>query len=297
MIRFFHSPVSSHVNHKTNLARLAGSTAVWTLIGRTLNQLAGLAVRARIMEVKRSVAKATGGRVAAGPFAGLAYPALAAYGSALYPKLLGLYEKELHDVISHDLAFRQVDVVVDLGCAEGYYAIGFARMFPGARVLAYEINEEARTLCAQMARHNGVDARIEIHGAAPAGWEKSFSRDSQALIFCDCEGAERELFDRDIAKTLRNAHLVIELHNTFDHIMTSFADTHEVRLIVSTDDEFKAQACESPLLAGECVAVRKGLVAENRHWTMAWVFLRPKGSATAKERITDVALSLRPFLY
>lgn len=199
-------------------------------------------------------------------------------------------------MIRHELTGRQFDVVADIGCAEGYYAVGFARMFPQARVLAFDIDAEARSLCAKMARHNGVDARIEIQGAAPAGWEKSFSPDSQVLIFCDCEGAERELFDRDIAQTLRNAHLVIELHNTFDHIMTSFADTHEVRLIVSTDDEFKAQTCESPLLAGECVAVRKGLVAENRHWTMAWVFLRPKGSATAKERITDVALSLRPFL-
>ena len=45
-------------------------------------------VRARTFAVKRLIDKETGGHVIAGPFAGLSYPELTAFGSALYPKLL-----------------------------------------------------------------------------------------------------------------------------------------------------------------------------------------------------------------
>jgi hypothetical protein len=135
-----------------------------------------------------------------------------------------------------------------------------------------------------------------VGGRAREDWAEAFSPDERVLVFCDCEGAERELFDPRNVRALRHAHLVIELHNTFDHIVSAFAATHEVRIIVSTDDDFKAQACESPLLRDECATVRRGLVAENRHWTMAWASLRPKGQSARDQSGAEVTLSLRPFL-
>lgn len=285
---------------KSILARLLGCTWVWRLAGQPLLRLGNLALRARIATVKASVIQGTGGRVAAGPFTGLSYPELTAFGSALYPKLLGVYEAELHSVIEQQLAPRRFDVVADIGCAEGYYAIGFARMFPAARVLAFDISEEAQALCTRMARHNGVGDRVEVKGCADSDWTNAFAPDERVLVFCDAEGAEREIFSPRSVAALQRAHVIVEIHNTFDHVVSVFAASHELRVIVTTDDDFKANTNKSPALANEPAVVRRGLVAENRHWTMAWIYLRPKthgAPPVAVEPKAEVSLSLRPFLY
>lgn len=72
--------------------------------------------------------------VQGGPFQGLQYvpsiveSALAvprALGSALIPKLLGCYEAELQGVLAQILATPYQDIL-DIGSAEGYYAVGLA---------------------------------------------------------------------------------------------------------------------------------------------------------------------------
>ena len=61
-------------------------------------------------------------KVLNGPFEGMQYPNFESYGSASWPKLLGTYESELTNAI---LAKKDTDYssIVDIGCAEGYYAV------------------------------------------------------------------------------------------------------------------------------------------------------------------------------
>src|SRR6266446_5569422 len=66
----------------------------------------------------------TGGRVPKGPFAGMRYIDNA-FGSAYVPKLLGIYERELNDCIERACALS-FPLIIDIGAAEGYYAIGMA---------------------------------------------------------------------------------------------------------------------------------------------------------------------------
>ena len=63
--------------------------------------------------------------VLTGIFKGLKYPELTAYGSALYPKLIGSYEKELCPTLAR-LLEKNYSEIIDTGCAEGYYAVGLA---------------------------------------------------------------------------------------------------------------------------------------------------------------------------
>ena len=44
--------------------------------------------------------------------------------------------------------------ILDIGCAEGYYAVGLARMFPNAFVKAYNSSPIARDLCNKMVQTN-----------------------------------------------------------------------------------------------------------------------------------------------
>jgi methylase of polypeptide subunit release factors len=52
--------------------------------------------------------------------------------------------------------------VIDIGAAEGYYAIGFARRLPAARVIASDLDPVARLLCWLLARRNGVGDRVSV---------------------------------------------------------------------------------------------------------------------------------------
>jgi hypothetical protein len=65
-----------------------------------------------------------GGLVLSGPFAGMKY-IRSTDGSAPARKLLGGYQAELHSAIAQTLD-RERRVVVEIGCAEGDYAAGYA---------------------------------------------------------------------------------------------------------------------------------------------------------------------------
>ena len=54
--------------------------------------------------------------------------------------------------------------VLNIGCAEGYYAVGLARRMPQARVLAFDINRTAQDTCRALAAKNGVADRVQVSG-------------------------------------------------------------------------------------------------------------------------------------
>jgi hypothetical protein len=147
--------------------------------------------------------------VLSGPFQGLQYPSLQASGSALILKILGVYESELHTDIE---ALREsYECILDIGCAEGYYAVGLARMHQGATVHAYDIDPDAARKTIDMAALNNVSNRLEIHGGA--SWQDLLTVSNQkALIVCDCEGHERFLFSHQNIRYLADCDLIIELH-------------------------------------------------------------------------------------
>ena len=66
------------------------------------------------------------------------------------PKLLGCYEFELHPHILA-AAGRGYDAVINVGAAEGYYAVGLARLMPEARVYAYDTNAASHPVCRSVA--------------------------------------------------------------------------------------------------------------------------------------------------
>ncbi len=74
------------------------------------------------------IASRHGWVVQGGPFAGMAYLHRSLDGP-LPPRLLGCYEAELHGALERILGTRY-DTVVDIGCAEGYYAVGLALKMP-----------------------------------------------------------------------------------------------------------------------------------------------------------------------
>jgi hypothetical protein len=84
------------------------------------------------------VARQTRCHVLLGPFADLRYP-FASLPRQLFlgPLQVGSYESELHETVEGIVA-REPQVLVNVGAAEGYYAVGLARRLAELEVIAYE---------------------------------------------------------------------------------------------------------------------------------------------------------------
>lgn len=211
--------------------------------------------------------------VLSGPFTGMRYVRESA-GSAFAPKLLGTYESELHPAIM-SIASERYDQVVDVGCAEGYYAVGLALMFRVGAVAAYDSDPKARALCEELAAVNGVSDRVTVLGACDPSSLRS-ARGRRSLVICDCEGYEADLFTADAVEALGMSDLIVELHGMFrpgveEYLANSFVATHEVALI-----PVSAREPEAPLPVWLPSPLRKFAVDEFRHPSQKWMFLRAR---------------------
>ena len=174
-----------------------------------------------------------GARIRSGPFAGMEYVSQATEG-ALVPRLLGAYESELHP---HILAFAREDLeaVIDVGCAEGYYAVGLARLMPQATIHAYDIDPKARAACGELAARNGVAARVRIGEAfAPEGFQAFAGR--RVLVMVDAEGAELDVLRPELAPALAAMSLIVETHDVYrkgalDELVRRFSPTHAIEVV------------------------------------------------------------------
>lgn len=220
-------------------------------------------------------------KVQHGPFRGMRYPGYASAGSALIPKLIGSYEKELHEVVE-ELCSISFTEVVDVGCAEGYYAIGFALRIRSARVLAYDTDVEALKLCRNMAELNGVSDRVQTAGFCDDLLLSEIAGKAvNALIICDCEGFERDLFSDLCVSALASHTVLIEVHDFVDpeisgFLRKQFRSTHDLSVISSIDDIHKAQSYVFPELEKLTVGQRWVCLAEHRPHIMQWFLLRPR---------------------
>ncbi|MGF1465712.1 MAG: hypothetical protein ACFCGT_06230 [Sandaracinaceae bacterium] len=162
--------------------------------------------------VRAHAAVRSGGVVAAGPFAGMRFGTQAVWGASV-PKLIGCYEREVHEAVEELIAARPRRVVV-IGAAEGYYAVGLARRLPDAAVLAFDTMDVARRLTAAHARDNGVGDRVEVRGTCDVeGLAHALEDGSGAAVVCDVEGYEQVLIDPERVPALAAAHLLVEVHD------------------------------------------------------------------------------------
>lgn len=225
--------------------------------------------------------------IQAGPFAGLVYPLdIVERDGQFVPKLVGSYELEIQPFI-REICQRSYGQVVNIGAAEGYYAVGLAQHLPGAVVLAYECEPESRAVCEQVARLNGVTDRVRMRGLCdgPAlieALQSSETSNQPSLVVCDCEGGELALLDPALVPGLATADLLIELHDIIAPgitrtIASRFADTHRLEFVRSVHRDPEAY----PHLNGLSREDRAFLISEHRKGPMEWVF------CTATNRISQ----------
>ena len=253
------------------------NTRIGWILSRTILRLAEwLRFEKSKLEHQKAIKVLTGrfqGQIVEnGYFKGLKYSTLSSVGSSLFPKLSGSYENELHSLFEK---IEQIpySCIIDIGCAEGFYAVGLAMKFPKSKIIAFDIDEMARTLCSQMAAANNVI--VEIHSECTSGYFVKMNYRERNLILSDCEGYEESLFIESNIENLSHSDLIIELHpmnapGVRDKLYQLFRDTHSISYISSYDDARKM--ADLPIMYQEFTALEKlKLVQEGRSFSMDWM--------------------------
>jgi hypothetical protein len=257
-----------------SIARRAAAALAPDWVKRRHEALSTARYRERVTELNRRFAARHGLVVRRGPFQGLLYPESLLDAGYVVAKIVGCYELELHRVIEKWIA-RAPARVVNIGAAEGYFAVGLARALPGATVFAFEIDEPTRDRCVELAEANGVADRVRVAGeCTPHDLGELGGDDS--VVLCDCEGCELELIDPARVPALREWELLVELHDFVDPVVSEavparFADTHRIELIPSRPREDQ----NPPELAELPPRERQLLLSERRPGPMEWAWIQP----------------------
>ena len=156
------------------------------------------------------------GQVQAGPFKGLKLDSNPSWGTAdQASKLLGIYEQEVMNEVfkTSSLAKRHF---IDLGAADGYYAIGGLLKNRFELADCFEIDPLSQKCIQKNSEINNVMEFVKVHGEATeeffkevhchSGWKNVF-------ILCDVEGAEFDIFTATTLEAIKGATILIEIHN------------------------------------------------------------------------------------
>jgi tetratricopeptide (TPR) repeat protein len=240
------------------------------------------AINARMTQLNDVICAHTGRVVVSGAFAGMRIPDQTSWGDGdVGPKLLGTYEEELHETL---LQFRSRShgALVNVGCAEGYYAIGLARLFDGQCVYAFDTNPNAQQICRAAAELNFVADRVIVGGFCSTEALESLTRRHGGLLcVIDCEGYELDLLTTQfIEQSGSSSDFIVECHDFVkpgltEELQDRFRKTHEVRLV-------KAGARDPnrfDFLRKYNDMERWLTVWEKRPCTMNWLICESKGIA------------------
>ena len=232
----------------------------------------------RLRFIARRMRQTWGNIVVSGPFAGMRYSGDAC-GSVAPAKQLGSYELELHEVVARVIEDRHYNII-NIGAAEGYYAVGLARALPEAHVSAFDVSENARLECKRLAMANDVH-NVTNHGRCDAAMLRSLTT-RPAFVLSDCEGAEIELLDPARVPGLRQCELLIELHEHLvkdetQQLLDRFAEDHRSRLIPAS----ARAGSDYPQLEFLSPKLRNLAVNEFRAPGQKWLHLCPRNRAMA----------------
>lgn len=219
----------------------------------------------------------TRGAVMTGPFAGMKMLREQRWSDgALSPMLLGCHEQELHGPIEAEIErlsmLRCAPRIVNVGCAEGYYAVGMALRLPRAAVWAIDTDDGALDIARRTAALNGVQLRI--------GEPLDEALAAPHLVIMDCEGGEFGYLDPAKFPGLLRAHIIVEVHNKHDFNMAGILleRWRHFHHIVAYQ-EVGRDPNLYPFLRPARSVIRWLAVCENRPCQMGWFVMRPKSMA------------------
>jgi lipopolysaccharide biosynthesis glycosyltransferase/glycosyltransferase involved in cell wall biosynthesis len=204
-----------------------------------------------------------------GPFKGMNYSAGKSIGSTLLPKIYGSYEAPIQKWIQEVISNKYQNII-DIGCAEGYYAVGLALTSQNSKVYAYDTDAEALLLCKELARSNNVESKINFNDLCTHKKLENFGS-KKTLVICDIEGEELHLLEPSLAGGLQYADIIVETHDFIvdgisDTLINRFKHTHKIEIIIDYERESKTALGEN--ISEE---IWREIIDEKRPVGMKWL--------------------------
>lgn len=174
-------------------------------------------------------------KVLSGPFKGMRYFNRVVWGP-ITPKWIGSYEAELSDIINEIIRVKY-EKILDVGAAEGYYAVGFSRSSPSAEVQSYDVDPIARKRQQQLALLNSID-NLSI-GKYCSHDTLIQALNTRSLLFCDIEGFECKHLNPEVVSKLKETDILVEVHNygaltstqVKEILLDRFSESHEITVV------------------------------------------------------------------
>ena len=212
-----------------------------------------------------------------GPFRGMKYKCDSIWSSQ-YPKLIGSYEFELQEIIRY-LLQKKFDTMINVGAAEGYYAVGWALACENSKIIAVDPLVAAQRELSSMAKQNNINDRIIIRTwvstARLSSWIKG-----KTLILMDCEGSEIGYLNHEQCKKLISTDVLVEIHDFYDHpnigkqLVKRFIPTHRINFIYQE----KRNHSDFPTISEYDWNTQNYLLDEQRPNSVYWIYFESKSS-------------------
>lgn len=185
--------------------------------------------------------------------------------------LLGTYEQELHSALEQ-LIDRKPDLVVNLGCAEGFYCVGLKLRCAAARVVGVDLHVPSLKGALRNARQNNVD--IELFSSLPQ------LKARRPAFIVDVEGAEIDYLQPSSWDLLTGSDILVEIHHwtqpgLLDILVERFRGSHEIEMIMSGPRNPSSIA----ILDGVNDKWKWILMSERRPDKMTWLWMTARSRA------------------
>ena len=193
--------------------------------------------------------------------------------------LLGNYESDVQTILYKKAKSGVYKTFINIGGADGFYALGLMKTGFFENVIVYETLEEYRNNIKKNQNTNNLEGLKILGHCDSEELTNILKMYKSPLILCDIEGGEFDLFNNDNVSYLKNSTIIIEIHQFNDNDITKyeqlkkkFAKTHLIREIhqryIQTNklDSLKHLKDLDILM----------LLNENRRIRGLWLLLEPK---------------------
>ena len=128
--------------------------------------------------------------------------------------IFGMYEQEVLESLAN--APARFKTFVDIGAADGYYAVGLLKCGKVDRAICFQADSDGRATIARLAAKNGVSDKVTILGVASEHFVDMLStykvNSSETMFLVDIEGAEFKVLTEKVFASLKGSMFIVETH-------------------------------------------------------------------------------------
>ena len=191
-------------------------------------------------------------------------------------KLLGIYEDELFPTIQQAID-NEPDLIINYGCAEGFYGIGLAMKLPNSKVIMFDIDQDLLNIAQENSKlNNATNVEFSSNCNNTDYFESLLSQAKNPFVIMDCEGYEDLMLNLELVPTLARTSVLVEMHDFMqqgltENLVYKFNDSHDLEGLTQGTKNYHIE----PILElGD--TDKMILLNENRPCTMNWVYMIPK---------------------